>query len=295
MTAMRRRAWTRDEVELVVADYFSMLDAYLSGAAFVKAEHNRRLRERVDREHGSIEFKHQNISAVLYNFEQPFLPGYPPLQNYQGLLEQAVLEWLAAHPHFFPSFVDRPVLAPAEKPSLAQDVMPSSLIVPRPDRLRPRAEDRARPEPRFVRWDFVKRDAENRRLGRMGEQWAFEFEQRRLRDEEGRPDLSERVEWVADTRGDGIGYDIQSFNADGSARLVEVKTTGLSRHFPFMVTANELRVSAAEDANYCLYRIFDFSSTARLFLLPGSIHRHCDLDPTQFRARVDAGKASAPP
>jgi hypothetical protein len=37
---MSRWDWTRDEVELIVADYFAMLEAELSGEAVNKAEHN---------------------------------------------------------------------------------------------------------------------------------------------------------------------------------------------------------------------------------------------------------------
>jgi len=54
--------------------------------------------------------------------------------------------------------------------------------------------------------DFLERDAENRRLGRLGEEWAVEFEARRLHDRERRPDLARQIEWVSDTRGDGLGY-----------------------------------------------------------------------------------------
>ncbi len=100
----------------------------------------------------------------------------------------------------------------------------------------------------------MRRDAENRRLGRMGEEWVVEFEQRRLHDEARRPDLARKVEWIADTRGDGAGYDIASFNIDESPRLIEVKTTGLGKYFPFLVTANEVRVSEREVEAYRLYR-----------------------------------------
>ena len=58
--------WTRLEVEAIVADYFDMLDQELRGQAFNKSEHRRRLKAVLDgRSDGSIEYKHQNISAVL--------------------------------------------------------------------------------------------------------------------------------------------------------------------------------------------------------------------------------------
>src|SRR2546423_1512919 len=40
----------------------------------------------------------------------------------------------------------------------------------------------------------------------------------------GRTDLAGRIRWVSHVDGDGTGYDIQSFDMDGSDRLTEVKT-----------------------------------------------------------------------
>ena len=57
-------AWTRDENEIIVADYFTMLEAELSGRPYSKAEHNRGIQRRIGRNKGSIEFKHQNTSVV---------------------------------------------------------------------------------------------------------------------------------------------------------------------------------------------------------------------------------------
>ena len=122
-------------------------------------------------------------------------------------------------------------------------------------------------------------------LARLGEEWVAEFEQRRLHDEERRPDLAKRVEWIADTRGDGAGYDIASFNPDASPRLIEVKTTGLGKQFPFMVTANEVRVSEREPEGYHLYRVFEFAKAPRLYVLHGSLSERCQLEAIQYRAR----------
>jgi hypothetical protein len=59
------RDWSPEEVDLIVADYFDMLRLELDGQTY-KAERNRSLRGRLDaRSKGSVEFKHQNISAAL--------------------------------------------------------------------------------------------------------------------------------------------------------------------------------------------------------------------------------------
>jgi hypothetical protein len=59
------RPWSDDELNAIVADYFGMLEAELGRRIYVKSHHSAVLMERTGRTHGSIEFKHQNISAVL--------------------------------------------------------------------------------------------------------------------------------------------------------------------------------------------------------------------------------------
>jgi hypothetical protein len=141
------------------------------------------------------------------------------------------------------------------------------------------------PSARLSRFDFVARDAANRDLGRRGEEFVLDFERKRLHDG-GRRDLVSRIEWTAQVRGDGAGYDVQSFNADGSTRLIEVKTTGLGKYFPFNVTVNEVRCSEARSAEFQLYRVFNFGPDARLYMLSGAISGSCHLDATQYRAFV---------
>jgi hypothetical protein len=280
-------AWSLAEVEAIVADYFAMLETELQGYKYSKAEHNRALQARIGRGEGSIEFKHQNISAVLINFRQPFIAGYLPRQNYQQLLERIVLEWLSGHPDFFRPLADGPILAPKSKPVIADNVRLADLLVDPPgptvDMDVGTADD---PRARFYNTDFVRRDAENRRLGRLGEELVVDLERRRLHDEARRPDLANRVEWIAHTRGDGAGYDIASFDADESPRLIEVKTTGCGRQFPFLVTSNEVRVSEREAKSYHLYRVFEFGSDPHLYILSGALSVVCRLEPTQFRARA---------
>ena len=59
--------WTAVEIEATVAAYFEMLDLQRAGNPYVKADYRRRLREGPlsARSDASLEFKFQNISAVL--------------------------------------------------------------------------------------------------------------------------------------------------------------------------------------------------------------------------------------
>ena len=61
--------WNDDELDIIVADYFTMLGSELRGLDYNKSAHRRALVERTGRTEGSIERKHQNISAVLGELE----------------------------------------------------------------------------------------------------------------------------------------------------------------------------------------------------------------------------------
>jgi hypothetical protein len=55
---------------------------------------------------------------------------------------------------------------------------------------------------------------------------------------------------------------------------------------PFFTSSNELAVSQERQADYVLYRVYDFRSQPRLFMLPGSLTVTCELEPTEYRATV---------
>src|SRR3546814_12661138 len=75
--------WSDQEIDHIVADYFAMLTDELVGRSFNKAARNRDLQAVIDRSKGSIEFKNQNISAVLLGLGQPWIEGYKPAANFQ--------------------------------------------------------------------------------------------------------------------------------------------------------------------------------------------------------------------
>lgn len=280
--------WSREEVEATVGDYFSMLRDELAGIPVNKAQHNERLRRLLrDRSKGSVEFKHANISAVLTLHGYPYINGYKPRFNFQTLLEQVVLEYLDTHRDFFDPLLDGPVLNPMAVPAFG--VFDLDRVIEAPPESMRIPQTVWSPSARVRRFDFVARDAANRDLGQRGEEFVLEFERKRLHDS-GRRDLVRRVEWTSQIRGDGAGYDVESFNPDGTPRLIEVKTTGLGKYFPFNVTINEVRCSQARAREFHLYRVFHFGPDARLYMLPGELSKSCHLDPTQYRAFVQAGE-----
>ena len=103
--------WQSDELDAIVADYFSMLAAELSGKTYVKSRHSSALMAKIGRSHRSVEFKHQNISAVLDKLGMPWIPGYKPKLNYQNAIFDAIDRYLTRHPG---------ILEPTPKPQVAQ-------------------------------------------------------------------------------------------------------------------------------------------------------------------------------
>ena len=225
-------SWTRTQVEAVVGDYLVMLALEWAGKPYNKAERNRALQAVTGRSHGSIERKHQNISAILHNLGIPPIDGYKPLAHGQRLLEDMVLERLQANEAGILSTADQLVLAPSPQAPVPRSF--DEILVPAPARdpndSQPITRNSTNRLPQIR--NYAELDAKNRALGKMGEEFALELEKRRLWDA-GRDDLSKRVEHVAVTQGDGLGYDVGSFELDGGPRLIEVKTTNFGARAPF--------------------------------------------------------------
>lgn len=136
---------------------------------------------------------------------------------------------------------------------------------------------------RAVKRDYFERESRNRSLGKAGELFIVQYEQWRL-ERMGFGQLANRVEHVADTQGDGLGYDVLSFEPDGRKRYIEVKTTAHDAATPFFVSSNEVDFAREQTERFRLYRLFHFRTSPKFFELTGAIEQHCHLDPATFRA-----------
>lgn len=156
--------WSPDENDQIVADYFAMLVLDIARLPYNKAQHRRRLREGLkSRSDGSVEFKHQNISAVLKGLGETWITGYKPAFNFQASLEDAVLRWLERNrawlertPSLPPDNVllDEPMIWIGPPPTLSNQPPPTEL-----DQMLRLAR----------KFDVAGRDARNRALGRAGD------------------------------------------------------------------------------------------------------------------------------
>ena len=276
------RHWSEEEVELIVVDYLDMLVTELSGKKYNKAAHNRTLQSHLDnRSRGSIEMKHMNISAVMSELEHPCIDGYKPPWNYQrSILPDVVREKVAAHHELQQLLLEDVVSAPEVS---VDDILAALVAIPEIERPSPYLVRESAHDLKPRKTDFLKRDAANSKLGLLGEKFALKYEKARLL-YAGKDALADNIEHTSQELGDGTGYDIRSYEANGTDRFIEVKTTRFSRYTPFYVTPNELRVSQNYADKYNLYRVFQFNPKPQLFISPGSIEKQFRLVPSQYLA-----------
>lgn len=276
------KPWSRAEVQATVGVYFQMLRMQEMGQVPNKAEHNRRLHELIPaRSVGSIEYKHQNISAVLNLLGAQSLTGYKPLPNFQQLLIHVVSEALESD-RLLDEISLRSVETPAETP-LMDNFSNFVTNIPTPKQ---RISEKLEAPLRIpVKRDYLERESRNRSLGLAGELLVIEYEQRRLH-EIGAKKLADKIEHISKEKGDGAGFDILSFDLDGRERYIEVKTTAYVAETPFFVTPNEISFSDEQPEQFHLYRLFAFRKKPKMFIAPGPVASRFLLDAVSFRATL---------
>jgi len=273
--------WTRLECEAIVADYLVMLYAECRGEPFSKAEHRRRLKQQLkNRSDGSIEYKHQNISAILLKADHVYIRGYKPAWNYQALLEAVVMSRLEQAGKAIQAVED--TLSARLPVQLPMPDLYSVFVSPPEMRVKHRIREAREFKPKHI--NYAEKEARNRALGQRGEEFVLTVEKARLASL-GREDLIQDIEWTSKEKGDGAGYDIRSFEGGTDEELfIEVKTTNSGMYQPFLVTQNELLFSEANVERYALYRLFDFADAPALFSLKGRLTNHVQLEPRLYSA-----------
>lgn len=267
------KPWGDDELDAIVADYFVMLAAELSHQPYVKSHHSAVLMRQIGRTHRSVEFKHQNISAVLEELGLPWIFGYKPKRNYQSAIFDAIDRYLSSRDEVLYRQAPPPVLIAGEQDQVFVD----------PPRPAP-ASERLPGLNRLIRkFDPVERDFRNRQLGKAGEQFVLDIERRKLLDV-GQSELARNVRWVSAEDGDGAGYDILSFEADGREKLIEVKTTNGAAKTPFFLTRNEYEVAQIRSESWRIYRVHLFSQLPRIFTIRPPLEAVLRLRPEAWRA-----------
>jgi len=268
--------WTNFEIEAAVAAYRDMLHAQWRGERFSKTEFVRALQALVPtRNTGSIERKFQNISAILDESGLDWIDGYKPLPHYQHSLRRIALEILGPGTRIaeeLAAYGSTALVAAQPRRLATGDVMVAA----------PGGSSRNRTTVALTGGQTTAlHDFQRRELGAAGEEWVIDLEKEQLR-RLGRPDLGDRVDWVARSLGDGAGYDIGSFWPDGRSRMIEVKTTNLGPKTPFYITRWEIETSRRHAHSYSLYRVHGFARDPRIYVLDGNVEERARLEPKVY-------------
>lgn len=278
MTDSAGKPWSGAEVASTVESYLRMLKKELAGESYNKAEENRKLREHLSgRSQAAVEFKHQNISAVLIELGWIPIGGYKPASNYQGILRDVVSEALErdsgiekATEHALERIDLRPV---------ATGGVPDIIAAPHVQL----SVGEWAPREKGIRRDYLQREGQNRKLGHAGELAIVAFERRRLT-ALGKERLASKVEHVSETQGDGLGFDVLSYDEDGAKRMIEVKTTRYRSEIPFFVSSNEIDASNYFRDSFHIYRLFQFEKKPGMYMLRGPVRDSCELRATEYLA-----------
>jgi len=272
-------SWSKVEVALIVADYFDMLIKELNRIPYKKADHRRKILPFLhNRSEGSIEFKHQNISAILINLGRPYINGYLPRYNYQNLLEDEVINYLIYHSEIesnFQQFVEKDIIKPQTRLDFDRiNVSPPEII----SVTEPKVFYQHKP----IKINYLEKEQSNKALGLYGEELVIEYEKWNLI-KLGKDNLADKIEWVSKEVGDGAGFDILSKNLNGTDKYIEVKTTRLGKETPFFFSSNELQFSINEASHYSLYRLFNAENDVKLFQKNGALNAICKSVPTMYK------------
>ncbi|NOJ12471.1 DUF3427 domain-containing protein [Vibrio splendidus] len=130
-------------------------------------------------------------------------------------------------------------------------------------------------------------DERNRNLGLAGEELVIAHEKQFLINK-GLTDLAEKIVHVA-KKTDYAGYDVKSFDENGTEKFIEVKTTEKTIGTAFCISRNEVEVSREFGSQYWVYRVYDLNKKtgkAKFYLLNGPVEDHFDLVPENYKARV---------
>jgi len=280
-------SWSNQQARQVVFTYMSALKRQLTGDEISQTYLKEPLCHEMFKAEKPVRFKLRHISSILVNSEMPYLRPFKPLAranidivdwNETEVLRREIAQFLDQNPSLYKLF-DETACSPPPKAKPIEAIVvedpPEKDIFDEPSR----RERRLRVATKI---NYAEREAKNRNLGYSGEELVLAYEKGRLQ-RAGRSDLAERISWMSRDFGDGLGFDIGSFEVNGTPRFIEVKTTTQGKYAAFYLSANELEFSRENARSFYIYRVFDFAREPRLFLLHGAVENHAKIVPTSYR------------
>ena len=138
-----------------------------------------------------------------------------------------------------------------------------------------------------VNINYIQNNVINKRIGDLGELWVIAREKQKLL-LINKNKLADKVSHVAKEIGDGLGYDVLSYDENGDEIYIEVKTTRGNVNTPYFLTSNELERSVVKKDKYRLYRVFDFNeitNSAGLLIIKGNLSNLCNT-PLTYKVKM---------
>ena len=123
-------------------------------------------------------------------------------------------------------------------------------------------------------------------IGDKGELYIVDYEKERLQNLN-KNELADKIKHVS-TINDSAGYDILSYNEDGSERFIEVKTTKGPIGTDFYISPGELKFSR-ENKNFYIYRVYEFvpeAMTGKIYIKQGDVEENFNLTPLQYKVSL---------
>ena len=140
-----------------------------------------------------------------------------------------------------------------------------------------------------VKMDHERLSKRQRDIGNAGEERILRYERDKL-EKCGRKDLSERVRWVSKEDGDGLGYDISSFDENGNEIFIEVKATAKpATRLQFYISANEVQ-KYFDSPNFFIYFLYSLKDRPKLHIVERNQfiqNKQKFLTPYQYYVDVD--------
>lgn len=132
--------------------------------------------------------------------------------------------------------------------------------------------------------NYIENEKENKKIGDIGELIILEYERSNTK----KLNIPNKPTHDAKDIGDGIGYDILSFDKAQTKKYIEVKTTRGKKTTPFFITQNELIKSQLEKENYYLYRLYELDEkemNAKLYIIKGDLTKYC-MNPVKYKVAL---------
>ena len=134
--------------------------------------------------------------------------------------------------------------------------------------------------------DYDKLNKKKRNLGKFGELLIVNDETSKLK----ALGINKEVEHSSIVKGDGLGYDIVSYDEHGDVLYIEVKTTKANIIDGFYISENEREFAEKHKKNYKLYRVHNLDLDSGLYSVAtfsySEIRDRFDLRPAQYFAKI---------